>query len=255
MEKIRAVIADDEAPLRFYLKKMLTDAWPELVVCGEAENGEEALALIELLKPDITFLDIRMPGLSGIEVAKKTAGQCLVVFVTAFDQYAVDAFEHEAIDYLLKPFSMERMAQTVERLQKRLHTKYSTSGEYREIMDRFIAGLELQSKRTYLKWIKTQHGDGIRMISIEDVYFFKADAKYTLVVTKKTEALIRKTIKELEEELDPEMFWRIHRGAIVNARFIAATTRSISGRYQLRFKDHPEVLTVSRPYAYLFKQM
>ena len=210
--------------------------------------------MIETLGPDIAFLDIKMPGLSGIEVAKQCTGACRVVFVTAYDRYAVEAFEHEAMDYLLKPVTRERLEKTVQRLQEKLSTAGDAPGSGREVLDRVLSALQARTEKS-LQWIKVQHGDGIRLIHVDDVYYFQADDKYTRVVTLSGESLIRKPIKELAGELDPDRFWRVHRGTIINAGRIAKTSRSLTGRYAIKLKDLPEILTVSRSYAHLFKQM
>ena len=254
MQQVRAIIADDEAPLRRYLRSRLAEVWPELDVCGEAENGRQAIDMIETLGPDIAFLDIKMPGLSGIEVAKESAGACRVVFITAYDRYAVEAFEHEAMDYLLKPVTRERLEKTVQRLQKKLSGTDDPSGSRQEVLDRVLEVFQARTEKS-LQWIKVQHGDGIRLIHVDDVYYFQADDKYTRVVTHTGESLIRKPIKELADELDPDRFWRVHRGTIVNVSRIAKTSRSLTGRYSIKLKDRPEILMVSRSYAHLFRQM
>ena len=254
MQQVRAIIADDEAPLRRYLRSRLAEVWPELDVCGEAENGRQALDMIESLRPDIAFLDIKMPGLSGIEVAKESGGACRVVFITAYDRYAVEAFEHEAMDYLLKPVTRERLEKTVRRLHKKLSGTDDPSGSRQEVLDRVLDVFQARTEKS-LQWIKAQHGDGIRLIHVDDVYYFQADDKYTRVVTHTGESLIRKPIKELADELDPDRFWRVHRGTIVNVSRIAKTSRSLTGRYSIKLKDRPEILMVSRSYAHLFRQM
>ncbi len=255
MRKIKAIIADDEEQLRSYLKSRLSEIWPDLVICGEARNGQEALELIDEYRPDIAFLDIRMPGLSGMEVAKKIAGTCRIVFITAYDQYAVEAFENEAIDYLLKPVTRERLERTAKRLKEQIAASTKPPMDFSEIVNRLVANLQDIEKPGYLKWLKVQQGDSIRLIPVDDVYYFKASDKYTIVITKEGESLIRKPIKELADELDPNKFWRIHRGTIVNAECISNVSRSLTGRSVIRLKDLPETLTVSRSYAHLFKQM
>ncbi len=252
MGQIRAIIADDEEALREYLKKKLSVLWPELVIIGEARDGEAALRLIRDRQPDIVFLDVQMPGLSGIEVARQSGGACMVVFVTAYDQYAIEAFESEALDYLLKPVTDERLEKTVKRLKERISSS-SSAPDMSAMLEKM--SLALRKSSGHLQWIKAQHKDGIRLIPVADIYFFKATDKYTTVRTRDGEFLIRKTIKELEEELDPEMFWRVHRAAIVNAKAIHAVNRSVAGTYTIRFKDIQDHLAVSRAYAHLFRQM
>jgi DNA-binding LytR/AlgR family response regulator len=251
----KAIIADDEKELRTYLRSILSEVWPELVICGEAQNGKEAIALVESTKPHVAFLDIKMPGISGMEAAKSIAGLCRIVFVTAFDQYAVEAFEREAVDYLLKPVSKDRLIQTVDRLKKQLNTSPEPPVGLAGIVEQIISRLPGRKDNDFLQWIKTQHKDTIRLIPVEDVDYFSAEDKYTLVITKEEESLIKKSIKELAQELDPHQFWQIHRGTIVNVAKIDKMSRSITGRGMLKLKDRSELLTVSRNYLHLFKQM
>lgn len=255
MSPIRAIIADDEDQLRLYLRSQLAEVWPDLIICGEAMNGQEALALIEQYRPEIAFLDIRMPGLSGMEVAKKIAGACWIVFVTAYDQYAVDAFEHEALDYLLKPVTAERLEKTVKRLKDQITSSTRPPRGISEMVQQLMTDLSQRQAQQFLQFVRVQHGDGIRLIPVEEVYYFKASDKYTIVITKDGESIIRKPVKELANELDPQAFWRIHRGTIVNVHCIAQVSRSLTGRGVVRLKGRPESLTVSRIYAHLFKQM
>ena len=251
MKTIRAIIADDEEALRNHLGKKLSELWPELEVVGAAQDGESALNMIRGLKPDIAFLDITMPGMSGIDVAKAAAGACLFVFVTAHDEFAVEAFEREAVDYLLKPVTDERFAATVRRLKERLAAK--SVPDLSAVLDRLSSAFPKASG--HLQWIKAQQRDGIKLIAVNDVYFFRATDKYTTVRTRDGEFLIRKTLKDLENELDAAQFWRVHRAAIVNARLIRKVDRSLAGTRTIWFKDLPDTLTVSRAYTHLFKQM
>jgi DNA-binding LytR/AlgR family response regulator len=251
----KAIIADDEKELRTYLKSMLSEIWPELIICGEAKNGKEALQLVASLRPDIAFLDIKMPGLSGMEVAKGIAGLCRIVFVTAFDQYAVEAFEKEAVDYLLKPVSKERVIQTVQRLKSQLDSSTEPPARLADVVEQILSKLPGRAGTDFLRWIKTQEKDSIRLIPVEEADYFKAEDKYTLVITKEGESLIKKSIKELAQELDPGQFWQIHRGTIVNVSKIDKVSRSLTGRGMLKLKERPELLTVSRNYLHLFKQM
>ena len=251
----KAVIADDEAELRTHLKSMLSEIWPELIVAGEAQNGEEAVALVESKHPHVAFLDIRMPGFSGMEAARRIAGRCRIVFITAYDQYAVEAFEKNAIDYLLKPVSKERLVRTVERLKTDLGSSPAPPDELAVFIQEVLSRLPEGGSPGYLRWIRVQEKNSIRLIPVEEAEYFKAEDKYTLVVTKEQESLVRKTIKELAEELDPAQFWQIHRGIIVNVSRIDKVSRSLTGRGMLKLKERPEVLTVSRNYLHLFKQM
>ena len=255
MQEIKAIIADDEDQLRSYLKSRLSDVWSDLVICGEARNGQEALELIDEYRPHIAFLDIRMPGLSGMEVAKRIADSCWVVFITAYDQYAVEAFENEAVDYILKPVSRERLKKTTDRLKKQLTTSSEPPADLSKVVERILASLPNRETPDYLQWIRAQQGEEIRLVPVEEVLYFKASDKYTMVITKDGESLIRKPIKELANELDPNKFWRIHRGTVVNAGCITKMSRSITGRGVVRLKDHPETLTVSRSYIHIFRQM
>ena len=255
MAKFDAIIADDEAQLRIYLKSKLAELWPELAICGEAQNGIEALKLIETCRPAIAFLDIKMPGLSGIEVAQKISSTCRVVFITAFDQYAVEAFENEAIDYILKPVTDQRLQKTIARLKRQISDSPISSLDFSQSMDRLLAALKDGPPAGYLKWIKVRQGEEVRLIPIDDICYFKAEDKYTVVRTREGESLIKKTIQQLTEELDPEQFWRIHRGIIISVQQVGGVSRSFAGRLIVKLKDLPETLTVSRPYAHLFKQM
>lgn len=252
----KAIIADDEKELRTYLKRMLAESWPQLEICGEAINGKEAMKLIDDFAPHIAFLDIKMPGLSGLDVAKKIAGVCHIVFVTAFDQYAVEAFEREAVDYLVKPVTKERLLQTIHRLKKQLQSSPEPSDSLTRMITHVLAGLQDNPRADrYLRWIKTQHKDCVRLISVEEIDYFQSGDKYTLVMTAEGEALIKKSIKELSRELDPQKFWQIHRGTIVNVSRIENVARSFTGRGVLKLKNRPDTLTVSRQYLHLFKQM
>jgi DNA-binding LytR/AlgR family response regulator len=252
MSDAKAIIADDEAPLRQFLRARLAEVWPELIICGEAKNGKEALDLIERHRPQIAFLDIRMPGLTGMQVAEKIAGFCRIVFVTAYEEYAVEAFEKEAVDYLLKPVSGERLEKTVSRLKEDLQSGAAVPAD---MIHRLIVRLSREEGSGRLQFLRVQHGDGVRLIHVDDVIYFKAEDKYTTVITREGESLVRKPIKELAEELDHEKFWQIHRGAIVNVRFIARVSRSLTGKGAVKLKDRSETLSVSSRYMHLFKQM
>jgi len=251
----KAIIADDEKELRTYLRSLLSEVWPELTICGEAKNGREALQMVESLHPDVAFLDIRMPGFSGMEVAKRIADLTRTVFVTAYDQYAVEAFEKEAVDYLLKPVSKDRLMQTVQRLKNQLNFSSEPPARLAQVIEQVLSKLSGRGEANFLRWIKTQHKDSIRLIPVEEADYFKAEDKYTLVITKEGESLIKKSIKELAQELDPGQFWQIHRGIIVNVSRIDKVSRSLTGRGILKLKERPELLAVSRNYLYLFKQM
>ena len=250
MNRSTAVIAEDEPHLRDELRESLAALWPELEITGLAENGVEALRLMQSTSPDILFLDIQMPGLSGLEVADHASGRCHVVFVTAYDQYAVSAFEHGAIDYLLKPFSMARLATAVARLKTRLD---ATPARLEELL-RSLRQAGSESKRS-LRWINASVGTSVRLITVDEILYFQSDNRMTLVVTANQESVIRKPLRELLEQLDPDMFWQIHRGTVVNVNAIDDVLRSLSGHCELRLKKRPERLPVSAPFAHRFKQM
>ncbi len=255
MSTIRAVIADDEAPLRFHLRSQLTKTWPQLEICAEAENGLQALEAIEGSQPDIAFLDIKMPGLSGLEVAQKISVPCRVVFVTAFDSFAVEAFENAAMDYLLKPVSEARLKITVERLQKHLSQAAQSPETFQRMVGQLMSAIQTRNAADHLEWISARKGEEVQLIPVADIYYFKAEDKYTMVKTRKEEHLIRVSIGRLETSLDPGMFWRVHRGTLVNVRRIAKVYRSFSGRMDITLDGLPDKLRVSRTYAHLFKQM
>lgn len=253
-KSMSALIVDDEAPMRDQLRARLRDVWPELHIAGEATNGLEAVSMADELKPDIVFLDIRMPGLSGIDAARKLYQRCHIVFVTAYDQYAVEAFEQGAMDYLLKPVVADRLQRTCERLQQRLDHAPDNIDQQLEQLTRILQQGEAK-KPEYLRWIQAQVGNSLRMISTKEVLFFQSDDKYTLVQTAHAEMLIRKTLKELADELDPNEFWRIHRSTLVRVDAIAEVSRDERGRQMLKVRNFPNALEVSRNHSHLFQQM
>jgi DNA-binding LytR/AlgR family response regulator len=251
-----AIIADDERLMRDQLRMRLSQVWPELEILGEAKNGDEAVELVAQLKPDLTFLDIRMPGKTGMEAAHEIGGQSHVVFVTAYDQYAVEAFERGAIDYLLKPTEVERLKLTVDRLKERLgKPKGEAVNDSVTAMLSQLAEKIGAPKPKYLQWIQASIGQDLRMIPVEDILFFRSDEKYTCVQTEKFEALIRKPVRDLADELDPSLFWQIHRATLVNVNAIEGVTRDIRGRHLVLIKGRSEKLEVSRSFLHLFKQM
>jgi DNA-binding LytR/AlgR family response regulator len=275
---IRALIADDERLLREQLRARLLEVWPELEIIGEAKNGAEAVQLTEEQHPDLVFLDIRMPGMTGIEAARAIAQLptdddtddgwlgCEIVFITAYDQYAIEAFEQGVVDYVLKPAERERLTVTVERIQKRLAQRHAggsaghaqTNGPSAADMQQLLQKLTSRmdpDKAPTLRWIQATVGQNIQMIPVEEVLFFISDEKYTRVQTATLEALIRKPIKELIEELDANVFWQIHRSTLVNTTFIAGVSRDLRGRQLVSMKGHPEKLEVSRSFTGLFKGM
>jgi DNA-binding LytR/AlgR family response regulator len=263
----RAVLADDERLMREQMRARLAEVWPELQIVAEAKNGLEAVAAVREHRPDIAFLDIRMPGLTGVEAARQIAQLELpddallpeIVFVTAYDQYAVEAFEQGAADYVLKPAERDRLAVTVERLKKRLAARGTADAPavlpLQQLLHRLTAQLAPGSKPAYLQWIQATVGSNIQMIPVADVLFFISDEKYTRVQTAQVEALIRKPIKELVDELDPQLFWQIHRSTLVNVNHIAKVERDFRGRQIVSVRGHGEKLEVSRSYNGLFKGM
>jgi len=265
---VRCVIADDERLMREQLRARLTEVWPELQIVGEAKNGVEAVELVSQHHPDLVFLDIRMPGLTGVEAAKQIAqlpadddwDGCEIVFITAYDQYAIEAFEQGVADYVLKPAERERLQVTVERIRKRLASRDSPdegapAKPLQQLLHQLAAKMTPGAAPSYLRWIQATVGQSIQMIPVEEVLFFISDEKYTRVQTASVEALIRKPIKELVDELDPQLFWQIHRSTLVNATAIAGITRDLRGRQIVSVKGHPEKLEVSRSYTQLFKGM
>jgi DNA-binding LytR/AlgR family response regulator len=252
MKEVKAIIADDEAALRDTLKRKLAVLYPEMTICGEACDGFAALELTRSVLPDIAFLDINMPGLSGIEVAKILPEKCLPVFITAHDEFALRAFDAGAIDYLLKPVTDGRLEKTVKRLRGRMHDPSFSAQNVHEILQKLQAAVG--KTQEYLQWIKVQHKDSIRLISVKEILYFHASDKYTVVRTADKEFLIKKTITELVTELSSDLFWQIHRSTIVNLASIDTISRSLTGRYQVRLKNSSETLPVSRSFSHLFKQ-
>jgi DNA-binding LytR/AlgR family response regulator len=249
-----AVVADDERLMREQIIDRLKDAWPELVIVGEASNGREAIAMVESLEPDIVFLDISMPGMDGIEAAQALAGRVHVVFVTAHDEYAIRAFEQGAIDYLLKPAEPERVALTCQRLRERLRQAPDPMSELLAQLSQRL-GTGGPKPRQYIRWVQASVGVNIRMIPTSDILFFRAEDKYTRVQSRGFEALIRKPIKELIDELDPDEFWQIHRATVVRVDAIEQVSRDFRGYQIVHVKGSEEKLQVSRTFNHLFKQM
>lgn len=268
---VRALIADDERLMREQLRARLAEVWPELQIVAEAKNGQEAVQLTEKHHPDLVFLDIRMPGMSGVEAARAIAQLptdedapdgwpgCAVVFITAYDQYAVEAFEQGVVDYVLKPAERERLQLTVQRIKQRLAQRGGDNdGVAPAGMQHLLQQLSRQmnpNSAPPLRWIQATVGQSIQMIPVEDVLFFISDEKYTRVQTATIEALIRKPIKELIDELDANLFWQIHRSTLVNTQAIATVSRDMRGRQIVSVKGHNQKLEVSRSFAGLFKGM
>lgn len=273
----RAVLADDERLMREQLRARLAEVWPELQIVAEAKNGIEAVQLVDEHRPDIVFLDIRMPGLTGVDAARQIAqlppraasgnstpddDELLpeIVFITAYDQYAVEAFEQGVADYVLKPAERDRLLVTVQRIQQRLAARAAGTDapagpHMQQLLHQLAARLNPGAAPQYLQWIQATVGQAIQMIAVDEVLFFISDEKYTRVQTAQVEALIRKPIKELVDEVDPRVFWQIHRSTLVNVKAISGVTRDFRGRQIVSVKGHPEKLEVSRSYTGLFKGM
>jgi DNA-binding LytR/AlgR family response regulator len=251
MSPPRAVIAEDEANLREQLRETLATVWPELEICAEAQDGVHALRALERHSPDMIFLDIEMPGLNGIEVAKRASGRCHVVFVTAYDSYAVTAFEQGAVDYVMKPLSGARIAHSVERLRELLNSR---PPDIVGLLEK-IAGRLGDRKPEYLRWVTASDGSETRLVTVDEIIYFRSDNKYTTVATAEKEMLIRVGIKDLADQLDPTAFWQIHRGTIVNLRAVAQVERDWRDQPLIILKNRPEKLVVSRTFASRFKSM
>jgi DNA-binding LytR/AlgR family response regulator len=257
MTAARALIADDEDLPRNELREMLASAWPGLRIVAECEHGPAAVEAIDAHEPDIAFLDIRMPGLSGLDVARAASGRCHIVFTTAYDSHAVAAFDAGAADYLLKPVQAERLAQTVQRLQERLAARSAApalDGLVEQLAARLKPGGD-GAPREPLRWVSASVGDTIKLFGIDEVLFFQSDEKYTRVVTASDEAHIRKPLKEILEGLDPQAWWQIHRGAVVRAAAVQRAQRDELGRITLHLRNHAEKLAVSQAWAWRFKPM
>jgi DNA-binding LytR/AlgR family response regulator len=244
-----AVIAEDEPALAAELQRLLSVAWPELRIAVIARDGIDALAQIGLHRPDIAFLDIQMPGITGLEVARRMGSACHVVFVTAYDRFAVEAFESGAVDYLLKPAEPERLRRTVERLRGRLHEPVADLGDTLKRLQPSMAGAD------FLQWLQVSERDEIRFVAVADVVLFQSADKYTLVRTPEREWVMRLPLKDLEAGLDPKLFWRVHRNTIVRVSAIDRVSRELTGRLSIRLRGVEDTVAVSRAYAHLFRQM
>lgn len=246
---MKALIADDEKHLADDLQRRLLALWPALQIVAVVHDGLAAAEALAEIKPDIAFLDIRMPGQSGLEAARSAPAHCRVVFVTAYDDHAVQAFEQAAVDYLLKPVSDERLARCVERLKQHAATAPD------ELLARLQRLLATQTSPEPLRWLRAQVGQSVRLVAVEDVCYLQSADKYTLLLTRDAELLLRTPLKELIGQLDPQQFWQVHRGTVVNARQIVAAHHEMLGKLSLSLRDRPERIAVSRSYAHLFRQM
>jgi DNA-binding LytR/AlgR family response regulator len=249
---VRALVADDEPKLAEYLAGRLVELWPGLEICDIAVNGNDALAKINNQRPDIAFLDIKMPGVSGLEVARKMTHPCLIVFVTAYNKYAVVAFEEEAVDYLLKPVSDDRLIRTIARIKNRFPGRGGAQ-DFGSLLEKLSRAME--NKDAYVRYLRASSGKVMRLISVDDVLFINARSKYTFAVTKDGEYLMRISLSELIRQLDPERFWQIHRSTVVNASKVVSVRQTGREIYVLTVRDYQEPLTVSRTFIHQFKHM
>ena len=248
-----ALIADDEPHLAEHLRTRLAALWPQLEVLPLAANGVDALRAIGENEPDVAFLDIRMPGITGLELAGRIDTRTHVVFVTAFDQYAAEAFDRDAVDYVLKPVTDDRLARCIERLKAKLmsETPPPSLSDMLERLARAVPG----AGGAKLRWVRALKGEVVQQIAVDDVLYFQASDKYTCVITREGESLIRMPLAELAAQLDTEVFWQVHRSTVVNMNEVASTRRDLGGRVFVKLKDGRTELPVSRAYAHLFKQM
>ncbi|GLC93665.1 DNA-binding response regulator [Cupriavidus sp. TA19] len=252
---LTALIADDEEHLRAHLRAKLERLWPELQIVAEATNGIEAAEAIARLSPSVAFLDIKMPGLSGLEVAQGIEADTRLVFVTAYDEFALDAFERAAVDYLVKPVSDERLGRTIERLRKALQDA-APLPELAQLLSQLTRGQQPRPENAgLLRWVRASRGNTTSHVPIQDVMYFQSDDKYVVVHTREGEHLIRTPLAELIAGLDPEVFWQIHRSSIVNMEYVAGTRRDESGRLFVRMRNSDTELAVSRAYMHKFRQM
>jgi DNA-binding LytR/AlgR family response regulator len=228
----------------------LSKLWPELVVCAEAGDGFEALQALHQHSPKVMFLDIQMPGLSGLEVAQQASGKSNIVFISAYDQHAIEAFERGALDYVQKPLSVGRLSTTIDRLKRKLQSEPPDLRDVSELL-RGLAG----HGSDYLKWLSVPHAGEVRLIMVEDICYLRADNKYTTVATAAAQFLLSSTLKTVKERLDPRTFWQIHRSVVVNVAAIRAVHRSFRGTLEVKLNERPEVLPVSSAYAHLFKHL
>jgi len=249
MKRPGVLIAEDEALLRAELRDALLQLWPEIEICAEVDNGFEALAALEQHRPQILFLDIQMPGLTGLEVARRASGRAHIAFVTAHDQHAVAAFERGVVDYVLKPISLPRLALTVDRLKERLLGPPAELEQLLEVLSK------LPVPNRYLRWLSVVRGEEIRLVTTEEICYLRSTDKYTAVVTADAEYLVATALKALCEQLDPTTFVRVHRGIVVNLNAVRSLHRDFRGRLEIRLKQRPEILPVSAAHSAYFKQL
>jgi DNA-binding LytR/AlgR family response regulator len=249
MKPLRAVIAEDEPLLRTEIRRTLEELWPELEVCADVGDGIQAIEALDEFTPDVLFLDIQMPGHTGLEVARRASGKAHVVFITAYDAHALQAFEQGALDYILKPISSERLQVTVERLQARLR---DTPADLSKLADMLKSVVSTESR--YIKWLTVPHASELRVVAVSEILYLKADNKYTTIATRSSTFLLNSSLKEMQGKLDPEVFWQIHRGTIVNVSAIDTIFRSFRGALEIKLKGRTELLPVSAAHAHLFKR-
>jgi DNA-binding LytR/AlgR family response regulator len=245
---LTAVIAEDEPLLRADIRSTLTELWPELTICCEAADGLQAIEALDKFQPDILFLDIQMPGRNGLEVARQASGKAHVVFITAYDAYAVQAFEEGALDYVLKPISSERMKLTVQRLQERMREPPADLSNLADLLKTIV-----KPEAQYLKWLTVPHASELRVVAVSEILYLQADNKYTTIATRSSSFLLSSSLKEMQSKLDPAVFWQIHRGTIVNISAIDTIYRSFRGALEIKLKDRSELLPVSAAHAHRFK--
>jgi len=243
-----AVIAEDEPLLREEIRSTLTELWPELTICAEAADGLQAIEALDNFQPNILFLDIQMPGRNGLEVARHASGKAHVVFVTAYDAYAVQAFEEGALDYVLKPISPERMMLTVQRLQERMREPPADLSHLADLLKTIV-----KPEAQYLKWLTVPHASELRVVAVSEILYLQADNKYTTIATRSSSFLLNSSLKEMQSKLDPAVFWQIHRSTVVNISAIDTIYRSFRGALEIKLKDRSELLPVSAAHAHRFK--
>jgi DNA-binding LytR/AlgR family response regulator len=254
-----ALIADDEPLLRDALERMLAQAWPELQIVAQARNGREAIDMFVAHRPDICFLDVKMPGTTGVEAARHIGRRAHLVFVTAYDEYAVQAFSQGVLDYLVKPVEPSRLAETVARLQERLHAEQPALNT-EVLLQQLAAQLQKTAAPTSLRWVRASVGPTVRLIAVDDIDFLRSEEKYTMIAwrdesNQPREAVIRMPLKELTTKLDPSQFAQVHRSVVVNLQAISHVTRGLNETADIHLKGRDEVLPVSRSYLHLFRQM